>query len=159
MSCGLAELTVKNEAWSGAKTMEEMFARIFDNLIDRVSGPMKFRLILQPTMAAILAIRAGLKDAREGRPAYFWSIFTEPTLRRHLVREGWHAVAKVFFVAIIIDAIYQFIVIRWFYPGEAVIVAATLAILPYLLLRGPVNRIARRWSASASRRRHTPEEV
>ena len=31
-------------------------------------GPMTFRLILQPTLASILAIRAGLKDARESRP-------------------------------------------------------------------------------------------
>jgi hypothetical protein len=139
--------------------MEEMFARVFENLIGRVSGPMKFRLILQPTMAAILAIRAGLKDAREGRPAYFWGIFTEPTLRRHLIREGWQAVAKVFIVATIMDLIYQFIVFRWFYPGEALIVAATLAILPYLVLRGPVNRIARRWSDSASHRGQTPEGV
>jgi len=129
--------------------MEEMFARLLEDLTGRVSGPMKFRLILQPTMAAVFAIRAGLKDAREGRPAYFWSIFTEPALRRHLIREGWHAVAKVFIVAIIIEVIYQIIVFRWFYPGEALIVATILAILPYLLLRGPVNRIARRWSGSA----------
>jgi hypothetical protein len=129
--------------------MEEMFARLLEDLAGRVSGPMKFRLILQPTMAAVFAIRAGLKDAREGRPAYFWSIFTESALRGHLIREGWHAVAKVFTVAIIIEVIYQFIVFRWFYPGEALIVATILAILPYLLLRGPVNRIARRWSGSA----------
>jgi hypothetical protein len=139
--------------------MEEMFARIFEDLIGRVSGPMKFRLFLQPTMAAIFAIRAGLKDALEDRPAYFWSIFTEPTLRRQLIREGWQVVAKVFILAIIIDAIYQFIVLRWFYPGEALIVAAILAILPYLLLRGPVNRIARHWSDSASRRGQTSEGV
>jgi hypothetical protein len=139
--------------------MEEMFARIFENLIGRVSGPMKFRLFLQPTMAAILAIRAGLKDAREGQPAYFWSIFTEPTLRRHLIREGWQAVAKVFIVAIIMEVVYQYIVLRWFYPGEALIVAAILAILPYLLLRGPVTRIARRWSDSAGRRGQTTEGI
>lgn len=43
------------------------------DLIDRVSGPMRFRLILQPVMAVIFAIRAGLKDAKEGRPPYFWA--------------------------------------------------------------------------------------
>ena len=129
--------------------MEEMFTRIFWDLIGRVSGPLKFRLILQPTMAAFLAIRAGLKDAREGRPAYFWSIFTEPTLRRELIRDGWKAIAKVFIIAILIEVVYQFIVFRWFYPGEALIVAVILAILPYLLLRGPVNRIARRWRENA----------
>ena len=46
--------------------MEDLLTRIFENLIDRVSGPMKFRLILQPLMATIFAIRSGLKDAKEG---------------------------------------------------------------------------------------------
>ena len=35
---------------------------------------MKFRFILQPSMAAIAAIRDGLKDARTGRSPYFWAI-------------------------------------------------------------------------------------
>jgi hypothetical protein len=41
------------------------------------------------------------------------------------------------------DAIYEWIVLKTFYPGEAVIVAIALAFLPYLL-RGPIARIARR---------------
>ncbi len=32
-------------------------------------------LFIQPLMATILAVRGGLKDAREGRPPYFWSLF------------------------------------------------------------------------------------
>lgn len=123
---------------------DDIFSRVAENLVGRVSGPMKFRLLLQPTMAASFAIRAGLKDAREGRPAYFWALFTEPAIRGQLIKEGWQAVGKVFVIAIIIDAIYQYIVFRWFYPGEAIMVAAILALVPYLLIRGPVNRIARR---------------
>lgn len=125
--------------------MEDLLTRIYENLIGRVSGPMKFRLILQPLMAAIFAIRSGLKDAKEGRPAYFWAIFTQPERRRELLREGWKSVGKIFVIAVIIDAVYQFIVLRWLYPGEALLVAAILAFVPYLLIRGPVNRIARRW--------------
>jgi hypothetical protein len=53
-------------------------------------------------------------------------------------------VAKVFIMAVVIDFIYQLIVFRWFYPGQAVIVAVVLAIVPFLLIRGPVNRIVRR---------------
>jgi len=41
------------------------------------------------------------------------------------------------------DAIYQFLVLRWFYPGEALVTAFVLAVLPYLLIRGPAARIAR----------------
>jgi hypothetical protein len=124
--------------------MEDLLARIFENLIDRVSGPMKFRLILQPLMAIIFATRAGLKDAKEGRPPYFWAIFTDPVNRRDMLRDGWKSVGRIFILAIVIDAIYQFIVFRWFYPGEAILVAAILAFIPYLLIRGPVNRIVRR---------------
>jgi hypothetical protein len=36
-------------------------------------------------------------------------------------------------------------VLKTFYPGEAVIVAVALAFFPYLLLRGPIDRIARWW--------------
>jgi hypothetical protein len=104
---------------------------------------MKFRLILQPLMAIIFAVRSGLKDAKEGKPAYFWALFTDLDNRRDMLRDGWKSVGKIFVIAIIIDMVYQFIVLRWFYPLEALIVAAVLAFIPYLLIRGPVNRIAR----------------
>src|SRR6185436_902125 len=84
-----------------------------------------------------------LRDAREERPAYFYSLLTDPANRRSRLREGFKAVARVFVFAIIMDLFYQVIVLRWFYPGEAVVVAFVLAFLPYILLRGPVNRIAR----------------
>jgi hypothetical protein len=121
--------------------MEDLLTRIFENLVDRVSGPMKFRLILQPLMATIFAVRAGLQDAREGRPPYFWAIFTDPVNRRDMLRDGWKAVGKIFILAILIDAVYQYIELKWFYPGEAIVVAIILAFVPYLLIRGPVNRL------------------
>lgn len=96
-------------------------------------------------MVAILAVRAGLKDAQEDRPPYSWAIFNNRGLRRKLLRDGWNAVAKVFVASVIMDIVYQVIVHEWFYPIETLIVASILALLPYLLIRGPVNRIARRW--------------
>ena len=123
--------------------MDEMFARVWQDLGDRIGGPLSFRLLLQPAVAAVLAVRAGLQDARAGRRAYFWSILTDPVHRREQVAEGWKAVAKVFLVALAIDVIYQLVVLRWIYPGETLLVAFLLACVPYLLIRGPVNRIAR----------------
>ena len=123
--------------------MEEILTRVWGNLIGRVHGPLTFRLILQPAVAVFLAIRAGIKDARGDSPIYFWALFTHPAQRRQLLRDGWKSVGRVFIFAIVIDAVYQFIVFRWFYPGEALVVAFVLAIVPYLLVRGPVNRIAR----------------
>lgn len=112
----------------------------------RVGGPMTFRLILQPTMAALLALRAGLKDAREGRPPYLWTVLTDPARRAGLLREGWKSIARVFFLAVIMDLIYQWIMQQWIYPLETLVVAIVLAVAPYLLLRGPVNRLVRRHS-------------
>ena len=123
--------------------MEDLFSRFVEDLVGRVSGPMKFRLILQPVTAVVFAILRGLKDAKEGKPPYFWALFTDPAHRRDMVRDGWKSVGKVFILAIVLDAVYQWIVLRWFYPGEALLVAAILALIPYLLIRGPVNRIAR----------------
>ena len=105
---------------------------------------MTFRIILQPTMAALLGLSAGLKDARDGRPAFLWTILTNRIHRAELMREGWVTIARVFVLAVIMDVIYQWIVLRWIYPGEAMITAVVLAILPYVFIRGPVNRIARR---------------
>ena len=48
--------------------VQEILTRFWDQLIAQPSGPLSFRLILQPVMATILAILDGLKDARTGRP-------------------------------------------------------------------------------------------
>lgn len=122
--------------------MEDVLARIWENLGGRIGGPLSFRLLLQPTVATVLAIRAGLQDARTGRPPYFWTILTSPADRRDLLREGWKEVAKVFVLAVIIDVAYQVMVFRWVYPLELLLVAFLLACVPYLLIRGPANRLA-----------------
>lgn len=124
--------------------MEELIVRGWEGLMDRVGGPMTFRLILQPLMATLLAVRAGLKDAREGRPPYLWTLLTDSSQRVDLLREGWRSIARVFVLAVLMDLIYEYVVDRLFYPFETLIVAFTLAVVPYLVLRGPVNRIARR---------------
>lgn len=130
--------------------MEDFLARLWDEFVGRASGPMKMRLILQPIMATLLAIRAGVHDARAGRPLYFWSIFTHRVHRRDILRDGWKDMGKVFIIAVVIDGIYQVIVFRWLYPAQALIVAVILAILPYLIVRGVLNRIARHWHRGAA---------
>ena len=123
--------------------MEDIWLRFFEHMVDRVSGPMSFRLALQPVMASIFAITAGLKDAKAGKPPYFWALVADPLHRSEMVRDGWKGVGKVFVLAIVLDVVYQIIVARFVYPGEAIFVAILLAIVPYLLLRGLVTRIAR----------------
>ena len=124
--------------------MDELFNWAWNHLVGRIDGPLKFRLVLQPIIAAIFAIRDGSKDAREGRVPYFWALFSEPGRRRELLLDGWKSVAKVFCLATLMDLIYQYLILGWLYPLAALFIAFILAFVPYLLIRGPVNRIARR---------------
>ena len=124
--------------------MEEMWMRFIEDLGDRVTGPMKFRLLLQPVMAVIFAVVSGLKDAKAGNSPYFWSLLTDPAHRRYMLKDGWKSVGKIFVLALILDVVYQIVVQRFVYPGEAIVVALVLAIVPYLLVRGLVTRLARR---------------
>ena len=124
------------------KTVGDLLTRVVDNLIARLSGPMKFRLIIQPVMASIFAVRDGIKDAREKRPPFFRAIFTHPDSHSKMLRDGWNSAGKIFVIAIIIDLVEQLFFFRSFYPGEALLVALILAFIPYLLIRGPVNGIA-----------------
>ena len=124
--------------------IQEILTRFWDQLIAQPSGPLAFRLILQPVMATILAILDGLKDARVGRPPFLRTILSDPSQRAAYLREGLKRVSRVIVFAFVMDAIYQFMVLRRFYLGEALVTVFVLAVLPYLLIRGPVDRIARR---------------
>lgn len=121
--------------------MQEIWSRIAEDMVARVSGPMHLRIILQPVMALVFATISGLRDAREGKPPYFWSLLTNPAHRQDMVKDGWKSVGKVFLIAIALDVVYQIMVQRFVYPGEAVLVAILLAIVPYLIVRPLVTRI------------------
>jgi hypothetical protein len=123
--------------------MDDLWLRLVDDLRDRVTGPMRFRLLLQPTMACIFAIVAGLKDAKLGKPPYFWALVTNPAHRGEMLKDGWKSVGKVFVLAMVLDVVYQIIVARFVYPGEVILMAFLLAIVPYVVLRGLVTRVAR----------------
>ncbi len=125
--------------------MDDELTRFWTNLVGRVSGPLSFRLILQPLVATAFAIRAGLQDARAGRPLYTKTVLTHPTHHLDMLREGWRTVLKVFVLAALIDIVYQWMVLRWVYPFETLFVAFLLACVPYLMIRGPANRIATAW--------------
>ena len=123
--------------------MDEMFSRFVNDMVARVSGPMQFRLVLQPAMAAFFAIRSGLADAKEGRPPFFWSLVSGSAPREATLESGWKSVGRVFVLAVVLDVVYQLYVEHFVYPMEALAVAFILAIVPYVVLRGLVTRLAR----------------
>lgn len=127
--------------------MMEIFSRVWENLWERTQGPMNLRFYLQPAMAIFFALRAALRDVKQKRVPYLWRFATSDGYRREIAQEGWKDFGKVFIIAIILDIVYQLVVIfslktkSSFYPLESIIVALLLAFIPYVLIRGPVNRL------------------
>ena len=122
--------------------MESM--TFWEEMLARVSGPMKLRLFMQPLMAMLFAFRDGRKDAQAGRLPYLFSMINHPEHRRELLRSGWKSVGKVFIIASLLDVVYQYKVAHSIRLIEGLVVAALLALIPYLLVRGPVNRLMSR---------------
>ena len=124
-----------------------------EQLIARPTGPMAFRFILQPITTPIVALCDGISDAKSRRSHYFWALLTKPFEGGHRLYEALIFTAWVILLGLCMHAIYQWIVLRTFYPAEAVIVAIALAFFPYLLLRGPITHCALGLAAVSGQRR------
>jgi hypothetical protein len=148
----IVALVLLGVAWRGV-SVEEL-QRLWRNLLDRPGGPMTFRFVLQPVMVTIAAVRDGLRDARTGRSPFLWTMLTQPAKVQGRLNEGLIATARIILLGLAMDLVYQVIVFDTFHPVEAVLIAILLAFVPYLLLRGPVTRVARWW-----RRDARPEEA
>jgi hypothetical protein len=130
----------------------EMISSRGQQLLGRLDGPLHFRLVVMPTVVTLLAIRAGVLDARGGRPAFLWALFFHPPGRAALVRSAVKDIGRVFVVACVLDSVYQLAFLRVFYPGLVLVVAVACAIVPYVVIRGPANRLARLLTGRRARR-------
>lgn len=119
----------------------EAFLRMWHNFLMRPNGPLHFRFVLQPAMAIFLAFRAGRADSRAGRPPYFWATLVGHGSRRALLKSAWKDVARLYCLAVVLDVIFSIITFKWVYPLESILIAFALACVPYVLVRGPVNRL------------------
>ena len=132
----------------------EIHRRIWSDIFNRPAGPMALRFFLQPIMGFFAALHDGIKDARAGRSPYLWTMLTNSAKRGGRLREGLIATSRIILIGLVMDTIYQAIVLKTFYPGEAMIIAILLAFVPYLLLREPIARIARRFQPGANANAH-----
>jgi hypothetical protein len=132
--------------------MEEILARGFMNLLGRLDGPMHIRFIVQPAVALLLGVRAGVEDARGGEPPFFTGLWHSAHRRKRL-RQAWDDIRRVFVIAAVIDAVYQTWVQRAIFFLELLVTATLLALVPYALVRGPACRVARAWLVLSARRR------
>jgi len=123
--------------------------RFVDDMVARLHGPGRMRFILQPTMAIILGVRDGVKDARAGsRP--FLSALVFQARRRELVRGAVASLRDLVAVAILLDVVSQLLIFRMVHPAAALLLGPVLIAAPYAFSRAATNRIAR-WRSEVAR--------
>jgi hypothetical protein len=116
---------------------------------------MNLRFIVQPIIAAILGIRAGIHDARQATPPFIWSLCARPSGWKLQLKQAREQLVIPLVVAIVLDGIVQYLLFQRIRFLGAVVLGTILMGLPYSLARGVTNRIvsARRHLANASRRK------
>lgn len=124
--------------------LDEALSRGWEDLVGRWGGPMSFRFLMQPAVAMLFAIRAGVRDARKHAPPLLWAALSNPGSRRERWQQIWADVGTVFVVALILDSIYQIVVHSGIFTLELLITAAALALLPYIIARSLVTLVANR---------------
>jgi len=126
--------------------IQDTLVQQWNDLLVGPSGPVSLRFSLQIGMAIVLAGRDGLKNARSRRTRYFWTNFESLLRRDARLHDGLNAIGRVLLMGLVLDTIYQSVVLKEFYPLGAVMVAVGLAFTSYLLARGLVDLTTRLWS-------------
>ncbi|HVP50174.1 MAG TPA: hypothetical protein VMT56_03025 [Candidatus Bathyarchaeia archaeon] len=126
-------------AWQhgGFYLFSDQFLR---DLPKRLTGPGRFRFILQPIAAILIGFRAGKADAAAGRLPYIFSLFRSSGERLSLLKEAFGQLATLVGVAILLDCISQFLILRQVFPGAALVVGPVLIAIPYSISRALTNR-------------------
>src|SRR5260221_12069179 len=97
--------------------MDASLARVWTELTGRVGGPLTFRFVVQPVVAAVLGIRAGRKDAAHAE-------------RQTGFAGAMRDIGRLWVFAFAIDVGYQAIELRAFYPLQSLLVSVLLALVP-----------------------------
>jgi hypothetical protein len=120
-----------------------LFSRaFFEDIPKRLAGPGRFRFVLQPLIATLLGIRNGLADARAGRPPYLYGVLFHRGLRGELLRTGFETVVNLMLMGILLDAVFQWVILGVSHPGAALVMGPVLIGGPYALARALSNRAA-----------------
>jgi len=117
--------------------------QFFHDMLARLTGPGKLRFLIQPTVAMILGVRHGMKDAHSNLRPFLFMLTFHAAHRRHAFHTALADVRELVAVAILLDIISQALIFHQIYPGAALILGPVLIGVPYSLARDFANRITR----------------
>jgi hypothetical protein len=148
----LAALTVLVLAFSIPGSLRAAFERgnvyvfsheFFEHIPLRLAGPGRFRFFFQPLFATILGVRSGIADAKAGRPPYVYGILFDSRSRGELAASAFREVVNLLLMGILLDSLFQWVLIGVSYPGAALLVGPVLIVTPYAIARAVANRFVR----------------
>ena len=116
-----------------------------EGLEARMTGPGKFRFILQPVMSIGLGIRDGIADAKQGNPPYFIGILYKSEDKVAALKSGLKKAAVPLSLGVVLDFVFQWLIFHFLYVIPALLAGTILVAFPYAVARGLSNRVARRW--------------
>ena len=121
-----------------------LFSEAFlHDLPKRLTGPGRMRFIFQPVVAILLGMRAGKADAAAGRAPYILGLVFDQANRVAMLKDALADLSTLIGVAILLDAVSQFLILREVFPGAALVVGPVLIAIPYSLSRALTNRWVR----------------
>ena len=123
-----------------------------DTIEAMLSGPGSVRFILQPLVAILLGVRDGRSDSSAGRPPYLYGLVFTRDVRGVEVTTALRTLAPPIAVAVILDAVLQYVIFGAVRLWQALAVGAVLIALPYIAARGLTGRYLRRRSPRARAR-------
>ena len=148
----LASLTLLVLVVSAPASLREAYDRggfylfshsFIEDIPKRLAGPGWFRFILQPLFAILLGIRSGIADARNARPPYLFGVLFNRAHRRELLESTLMTLVNLLLMGVLLDSVFQYVILGACYPGAALVVGPTLIVAPYTVARALANRLVR----------------
>ncbi len=132
--------------WHTYQTGEiySLSGRFLEDIPKRLTGPGRFRFLLQPAAAVFLGVRAGIIDARTGHPPFILAFLFDGPHRSSLLKHAFSQLSVLVAMSILLDLIAQFLILREVYPVPALMLGPVLIAIPYAIARSLTGQLRRR---------------
>jgi hypothetical protein len=124
-----------------------LFSKQFWNdVVSRFIGPGRFRFLIQPTVAILLGVIGGKRDAAAGRPPFLYSILSGEAGWKEAMKDGFDTISIMLILGVLADIVFQYILFGMVHIVPALLLGPILITVPYSIARGAANRIFRNYS-------------
>ena len=113
-------------------------------LRELTSGQGQFRLLLLAAVALVVGIRAGIADARAGTLPFGRRLAEGNEPHAQLMKDAVKRALNPLALAVVLDVILQRLTLGYVRPLVAVVVAVVVVWIPFVIVRGVMNRFWRR---------------